>query len=103
MRSFWMLGLIVLTLAAAAPLPAAGVGDASPEGELIGRVQMIDLNRRVLQVGDELYRIPRDIGGLHGLRRGDVVGIRYVEENGQTRVTAIRSMESSRRKGFSTR
>ena len=103
MQRFWLLGLLVLTIAVGVPLPAAGVGDASPEGELIGRVRMVDVHRRVLQVGDEFYRVPKDLRGLYGLRKGDVVEISYVEEDGRTRVTAIRNMRSSRKKGLSTR
>jgi hypothetical protein len=103
MHRFWLPGLLVLTIAVGVPTAAAGAGDSSPEGELIGRVQMVDVNRRVLQIGDEFYRVPDDLRGLYGLRKGDVVGISYVEENGRTRVTGLRTMRSSGRKGFSKR
>ena len=65
--------------------------------ELIGRVRAVDIERRTVEVGDEVYRMPEEVSGLAALRRGDVVEIAYVRKGGRIVVTAIRLMGRSGR------
>jgi hypothetical protein len=97
MRRFLALALLALTLGLGAPLSAAAVGDAGSDFELIGRVRAVDIERRTVEVGDEVYRVPEEVSGLAALRRGDVVEIAYVEKGGRIVVTAIRFMGRSER------
>jgi hypothetical protein len=94
LRLLGALTLLVLTLALGAPLSAAD-GDAGPNVELISRVRAVDVERRTVEVGGEVYRVPEEVSGLEGLRRGDVVEIAYVKKGGRIVVTAIRRMGRS--------